>query len=105
MSTTVISVQQEHAVDGDIELLPRDLHHVPQPPRASVSNEQPSIDKAVIAKIAVAGFSFFFVGTNDGSLGALTPYILRTYHMGTQYIALMYVWHHSTSRLFSQKLT
>lgn len=95
MSTTVISVEQEHAVDGDIELLPIDLHHVPQPP------EQPSIDKAVIAKIVVAGFSFFFAGTNDGSLGALTPYILRTYHMGTEYIALMYVWHHSTSTLFS----
>jgi hypothetical protein len=42
-------------------------------------------------KLVAAGFSFFFAGTNDGSLGALTPYILRTYNVGTGYVALMYL--------------
>jgi hypothetical protein len=46
-------------------------------------------------KTVVAGFSFFFAGTNDGSLGPLTPYILKTYHVGTEYVALMYVVHSS----------
>ncbi|KAF2008174.1 MFS general substrate transporter [Amniculicola lignicola CBS 123094] len=43
-----------------------------------------------ITKIVAAGFSFFFAGTNDGCLGSLTPYILRTYGVGTQHIALIY---------------
>ncbi|KAJ4370136.1 hypothetical protein N0V86_008872 [Didymella sp. IMI 355093] len=34
--------------------------------------------------------SFFFAGNNDGSLGALTPYILQTYSIGTEYIAFIY---------------
>ncbi|KAF2020296.1 MFS general substrate transporter [Aaosphaeria arxii CBS 175.79] len=41
-------------------------------------------------KICVAGFSFFFSGVNDGSLGALTPYIIRKYHVGTEYVAIIY---------------
>jgi hypothetical protein len=42
-----------------------------------------------LLKVIAASISFFFAGNNDGSLGALTPYILRTYSVGTEYVALM----------------
>lgn len=85
---TSTAVQTQATPDGDIE-----LHHIeqsaqPLPPLHPASQE-PDISRKVIAKIVVAGFSFFFAGANDGSLGALTPYILRTYHVGTEYVALM----------------
>jgi fucose permease len=41
-------------------------------------------------KVLAASMGFFFAGNNDGSLGALTPYILRTYEVGTEYIAFIY---------------
>ncbi|KAF2029593.1 MFS general substrate transporter [Setomelanomma holmii] len=43
-----------------------------------------------LLKVVATSFSFFLAGSNDGSLGALTPYILRTYHVGTEYVALIY---------------
>jgi hypothetical protein len=42
-----------------------------------------------LLRVIAASISFFFAGNNDGSLGALTPYILRTYSVGTEYVALM----------------
>lgn len=42
-----------------------------------------------IIKVVAASISFFFAGNNDGSLGALIPYILRTYNVGTDKVALM----------------
>lgn len=60
--------------------------------QAEVSDE--GAGSALVAKVIIqliaTGFSYFFAGANDGSLGALTPYILRTYDIGTQYIAIMY---------------
>jgi hypothetical protein len=41
-------------------------------------------------KIFCIGFSFFFAGTNDGSLGPLTPYMLRTYDIGTGSVSILY---------------
>ncbi len=46
--------------------------------------------KNAILRVVVASMGFFFAGSNDGSLGALTPYILRTYTIGTEYIAFIY---------------
>lgn len=40
-------------------------------------------------RLLSAGFSFFVAGTNDGSLGALLPYILTTYHAKTSLIAIL----------------
>lgn len=42
-------------------------------------------------KLFSSGFSFFVAGTNDGSMGALLPYILRSYHIGTGLVALLYL--------------
>jgi hypothetical protein len=59
-------VQQDHTIDQDTALTRQNL-----------------------LKVIAASISFFFAGNNDGSLGALTPYILRTYSVGTEYVALM----------------
>jgi hypothetical protein len=42
-------------------------------------------------KLLSAGFSFFVAGTNDGSMGALLPYVIQNYNIGTSFVALMYV--------------
>lgn len=42
-------------------------------------------------KLFSSGFSFFVAGTNDGSMGALLPYMLQYYDISTSLIALMYV--------------
>ncbi|KAF2871395.1 major facilitator superfamily domain-containing protein [Massariosphaeria phaeospora] len=53
-------------------------------------DETTALSRDSILKIVAAGFSFFFAGMNDGSLGALVPYILRTYHVRTEHVALIY---------------
>jgi len=40
-------------------------------------------------KLFSAGFSFFVAGTNDGSMGALLPYILKDYEIGTSLVAVL----------------
>ena len=40
-------------------------------------------------KLFSAGFSFFVAGVNDGSMGALLPYILKEYHIGPSFIAIL----------------
>ncbi|KAF2106825.1 major facilitator superfamily domain-containing protein [Lophiotrema nucula] len=89
---TVIEEARHRSVApaDDIEL--RTLEDPTQTPIPSVSaiDEAYGLTRATVLKIVAAGFSFFFAGVNDGSLGALTPYILRTYHVGTEYVALIY---------------
>ena len=41
-------------------------------------------------KVLSAAFAFFNTGVNDGSLGALIPYILRDYSITTAWMALPY---------------
>lgn len=43
-----------------------------------------------ILKLLSSGLSFLVAGINDGSLGALIPYILSTYHISTSMISLIY---------------
>ena len=50
----------------------------------------PPLIRSDVFKVVAASMGFFFAGNNDGSLGALTPYILRTYEVGTEYIAFIY---------------
>lgn len=52
-------------------------------------NEETGLSRKDLLRVFAASISFFFAGSNDGSLGPLTPYILRTYHVGTEYVALM----------------
>ena len=57
--------------------------------RPIIINEETELRKKNLLKVIAASVSFFFAGNNDGSLGALTPYLLRTYNVGTEYVALM----------------
>ncbi|KAI8930918.1 hypothetical protein NX059_011933 [Plenodomus lindquistii] len=55
-----------------------------------IINEETGLTTQNLLKVMATAVSFFLAGSNDGSLGAVTPYILRTYHVGTEYIALIY---------------
>lgn len=55
------------------------------PAREVASQEQP----APVVKLVGSGFSFFCAGVNDGTLGALVPYILSTFAISTGKIAIM----------------
>jgi hypothetical protein len=57
--------------------------------RIQPANDDTSLTRKNLLRVIAASISFFFAGNNDGSLGALTPYILRTYNVGTEYVALM----------------
>lgn len=50
----------------------------------------PPLTPLVKVKLASAAFAFFTAGVNDGSLGALVPYILRTYDIATGSIAILF---------------
>ncbi|KAH8586468.1 putative MFS transporter [Bisporella sp. PMI_857] len=42
-------------------------------------------------KLFSASFSFFVAGTNDGSIGALLPYILASYKIGPGLVSVLYL--------------
>lgn len=92
MSTKSVKTPTQQLAErrGDIELQGVDSGSNEVVQRAEVNDESNTLTRRNLFQIIAAGFSFFFAGTNDGSLGALTPYILRTYNVGTQYVALMY---------------
>jgi hypothetical protein len=47
--------------------------------------------KASSFKILSAGISFFVAGTNDGSLGSLIPYVMRSYGINANMISILCV--------------
>lgn len=91
MSTTAAIERRDQGAFPADDIQLRIIENVPRAsgPTLDADDEANSLTKDNISKILAAGFSFFFAGTNDGSLGALIPYILRTYHVGTEYVALM----------------
>lgn len=60
------------------------------PQGAVAEDETVKLTKDTYFKLLSAGFSFFFAGASDGCLGALVPYILRTYRIETDMVAVMY---------------
>ena len=97
--STRIRRQTDHTIssshEGDIELgqngqdggLPA-IRTQSTPNPISVPTPEPL---RVTLKLLSAGFSFFVAGTNDGSIGALIPYMIESYHIGTSLIAVLYV--------------
>jgi hypothetical protein len=88
-SVVEISSAHQSPAAGKIELQPfQDI--IPQTAEgAQVANDSTALTRDNVLKVLAASMSFFLAGSNDGSLGALTPYILRTYSVGTEYVALM----------------
>ncbi|OKP14233.1 Bypass of stop codon protein 6 [Penicillium subrubescens] len=52
--------------------------------------EDPPQPKWLYPKIISAGLSFFMAGVNDGSLGSLIPYVIRSYSLDTNMISVLY---------------
>jgi hypothetical protein len=73
----------------DIELQSIQSARITDVPEGHATNQDTALTRQNLLKVIAASISFFFAGNNDGSLGALTPYILRTYSVGTEYVALM----------------
>lgn len=60
-----------------------------QPPREVVNSEAPLTITTIIKLISCA-FAFFLAGVNDGSVGALIPYMLRSYDISTGSVTATY---------------
>lgn len=58
----------------------------PHPPDA---DWEPTTLKTNYIKVVSAAFSFFVAGVNDGSLGALIPYLIRSYDINTAMISIV----------------
>ncbi|KAJ6020425.1 hypothetical protein N7540_005929 [Penicillium herquei] len=72
-------VLQTHGTSNEVESEPGILQE-PEPQQA----------KWILPKILSAGVSFFVAGVNDGSLGSLVPYVIRSYDIGTSMVAVLY---------------
>ena len=57
------------------------------PPRVDT---QPPIDGATLVRLVCAGYSFYCAGVNDGSLGPLIPYLIRSYSISTNFVSIVY---------------
>jgi hypothetical protein len=65
-----------------------------------ISSPDPNLSLPVL-KLLSAGFSFFVAGANDGSIGALIPYMLVSYDIRTSLISVLYAsprYEHSKNR-------
>ncbi|KAL7792550.1 MFS general substrate transporter [Trichoderma ceciliae] len=47
-------------------------------------------NKSAYLKLISASFSFFVAGVNDGSIGALMPYVIREFHISTAIVSSVY---------------
>jgi len=59
-------------------------------PSSATADARVSLSFSVGIKLTSAAFAFFCAGTNDGSLGALVPYLLRGYSVGTGSVSKLY---------------
>ncbi|KAL3467707.1 major facilitator superfamily domain-containing protein [Aspergillus heterothallicus] len=51
---------------------------------------EPPAPRLLLVKLISSGFSFFVAGINDGSLGALIPYIQNEYAIDTNMVSIVY---------------
>ena len=67
------------------------------PPVEQATRSETTSDVGIIhsrdtlLKLASAGLSFLCAGLNDGSLGALIPYILRSYNISSDLVSVVCV--------------
>ncbi|RDW79137.1 putative MFS transporter [Aspergillus mulundensis] len=52
--------------------------------------QEPPAPRLLLLKLISSGFSFFVAGLNDGSLGALIPYIRQEYAIDTNMVSIVY---------------
>lgn len=61
----------------------------PEPPRPEEARSGGGRDTATMLKVVSASFSFFVAGVNDGSVGAIIPYVIREYNVNTAIVSSM----------------
>ena len=80
-----------HTTTAETRASSQDAESQNESPTNTTSALQPlELTPAIYLKLASATLAFFNTGINDGSLGALIPYILRTYSISTAWMALPY---------------
>lgn len=85
MSATATVLEPSIVSADDVELSPighgRNNHE--EDPVSTHRSEVPGRDGKLLFQLASCGASFFVAGVNDGSLGALLPYVIRSYGLTT----------------------
>lgn len=85
MSTTVTQTAPVEAIElGQIS---RTSHEAKTNSLEVDESPPPTLDRATYLKLFSAGFSFFVAGINDGSIGALIPYVIRDYDISTAIVS------------------
>ena len=59
----------------------------PEPPRPETTSDGPAMSWETRLKIMSASFSFLVAGVNDGSVGAIIPYVIREYNVNTAIVS------------------
>lgn len=88
MSSTQIEIVQGEA----IEMVPpmsnkRDGLPANKTPSERAPQDPNAFDRGTILKLLSSGFCFFVAGTNDGSIGALIPYVIHEYHINNAIVS------------------
>lgn len=89
-TTTSTTTDVETAEHIKLSPLPRDAPVAASAPKPRASGDGESEDgmgRAMYLKVISAGFSFFVAGVNDGSIGALIPYVIREYDISTAIVS------------------
>jgi hypothetical protein len=87
MSTVVFTQTKQneeielHGQRNDVELA--------APPKNQDVAPRIALYSATLLKLISAGYALFVAGVNDGSTGALIPYMLRDYNINTAIVSTM----------------
>ncbi|KAM0323840.1 hypothetical protein ACHAQA_008418 [Verticillium albo-atrum] len=95
-STTTTELEPIQASEtyilSDLSSKPVSINDAPaqSQPLTPVEQEPPGLDRETKLKLMAAGVAFFVSGTNDGSIGALVPYVIRDYGLSTAVASIIY---------------
>ncbi|KEY71687.1 hypothetical protein S7711_02919 [Stachybotrys chartarum IBT 7711] len=95
MSTTMTQIAPAQAIElvaNPAQPDPKAPEQPGNPPEPPSDAQEPTgrLDRATILKLSSAGFAFFVAGVNDGSIGALIPYVIRQYDINTAIVSSIY---------------
>jgi MFS family permease len=93
--TTMTELEQPQALQGESVMLSTTSPEDGTLERGSLPTPQlieaeVSLNAATITKLVSCAFAFFLAGVNDGSVGALIPYMLRSYNISTSSVTATY---------------
>lgn len=61
--------------------------HPSEPQQPSENRSFGGLNGPTLLKVVSASFSFFVAGVNDGSVGAIIPYVIRQYNVNTAIVS------------------